>query len=769
MRQETINTFSEGLNYDLNPLTTPNNVLTDCINGTFITFNGDELALQNDAGNTKIQIPGTDPAEYVTLSTGFLPLGIKEYGGVLYIISGKLFPSEDLNSIGPTNIVIKEVSNDPGKYYINKGQFNISTGYLKYEVVYTDNLERTYYLSLIGEAESKNYNPLPINSNQYWKVIGNINDYNNYFGEVEIGSYPSPEASASKDYDGELVWYYSSTNTLPSLYKYIVINNEEFKTGRYIIFNSAETPTTSNITYYSNGVYYRRFYKIRLYHQLNNGYLDLSNNLWARFDAYKDINTTNTSDFWFYKSWTGTEPDDFIYYCPSQYKGKLVLSLEIEDLKTFRLEGLPTFSKVIAVPDNTYTFTLKTYAENWYNDSNNGTVLIPSVKVEIWKDGVKQNLTSELDGTFTLGGSADSATISLSANIGTFTLKEIPESYENNLLTYRITPILQVVGESTYGEAELPKEFIDKYTISGSRKITTNYDDIVFEPVNNTGCDSVYIGYLNTNEYILKNRSGDYLDLDLLPQATPHIFLKQGATAKTEGATLINNYTINATTKKAEIVGTPQMSDPFITDMFEQEVVSVYSESCAGTPAEYVGITLNFSMPLSTATTITVTQNSTPVVYTGYTTDSVIIDVIKGTNTQIIIERGGFEGVDIYRPVGFTTNEIFNIGFIAQVWLNADASTYQLRWLSEYGTLPVLNNSLTYRIKTTYDDLIDILIPSGDGFSYEGGLYTNAAEGTFIDAEIISYDSTVLDNVYYNVGTGYVKQEGIIFNSRIQN
>jgi hypothetical protein len=54
MKQEAANTFSEGLNYDLNATTTPNNVLTDCINGTFLTFNGDELALQNDAGNTKI-------------------------------------------------------------------------------------------------------------------------------------------------------------------------------------------------------------------------------------------------------------------------------------------------------------------------------------------------------------------------------------------------------------------------------------------------------------------------------------------------------------------------------------------------------------------------------------------------------------------------------------------------------------------------------------------------------------------------------------------
>ena len=41
MKQEAANTFSEGLNYDLNPTTTPNNVLTDCVNGTFLTFNGE--------------------------------------------------------------------------------------------------------------------------------------------------------------------------------------------------------------------------------------------------------------------------------------------------------------------------------------------------------------------------------------------------------------------------------------------------------------------------------------------------------------------------------------------------------------------------------------------------------------------------------------------------------------------------------------------------------------------------------------------------------
>lgn len=54
MKRDSVNTFSGGLTYDVNPITTPNNILTDAVNATFITFNGDEMALQNDAGNTTI-------------------------------------------------------------------------------------------------------------------------------------------------------------------------------------------------------------------------------------------------------------------------------------------------------------------------------------------------------------------------------------------------------------------------------------------------------------------------------------------------------------------------------------------------------------------------------------------------------------------------------------------------------------------------------------------------------------------------------------------
>lgn len=78
-RSETTNTFQEGLVMDLNPLTTPNNVLTSCLNGTFITYNGNEYVLQNDFGNGRV--------ESAYLPSGYVPVGITESGGIIYIAS----------------------------------------------------------------------------------------------------------------------------------------------------------------------------------------------------------------------------------------------------------------------------------------------------------------------------------------------------------------------------------------------------------------------------------------------------------------------------------------------------------------------------------------------------------------------------------------------------------------------------------------------------------------------------------------------------------
>ena len=77
MNKLSFNTISVGLITDLNPLSTPNTVLTNCLNGTIITYNGNEFTLQNDLGNVKM--------ENIYFPTGYVPVGMEEYGGIIYV------------------------------------------------------------------------------------------------------------------------------------------------------------------------------------------------------------------------------------------------------------------------------------------------------------------------------------------------------------------------------------------------------------------------------------------------------------------------------------------------------------------------------------------------------------------------------------------------------------------------------------------------------------------------------------------------------------
>jgi len=69
----------------MHPLTTQETMMTDALNATTLTYNGNEWMLQNDMGNTRIQDAVT--GSIMGLHPGFVPLGMKERGGVMYIVS----------------------------------------------------------------------------------------------------------------------------------------------------------------------------------------------------------------------------------------------------------------------------------------------------------------------------------------------------------------------------------------------------------------------------------------------------------------------------------------------------------------------------------------------------------------------------------------------------------------------------------------------------------------------------------------------------------
>lgn len=88
--KKAVNKFTKGLVMDFSPENTQNELLTHALNATLLTFNGNELSLQNDMGNARV--------ETAFLPEGYMPVGTCEYGGIIYIVSYN--PIEDKSQIG---------------------------------------------------------------------------------------------------------------------------------------------------------------------------------------------------------------------------------------------------------------------------------------------------------------------------------------------------------------------------------------------------------------------------------------------------------------------------------------------------------------------------------------------------------------------------------------------------------------------------------------------------------------------------------------------
>lgn len=121
---EAVNSFNNGLVMDFNPITTPNTVLTNCLNGTLITYNGNEYILQNDMGNGRV--------ETAYLPQGYIPIGTTELGGIIYIVSYNpiinksqigCFPSPERNittdEVSKNTIEVKDSNFKDGDNIVN--------------------------------------------------------------------------------------------------------------------------------------------------------------------------------------------------------------------------------------------------------------------------------------------------------------------------------------------------------------------------------------------------------------------------------------------------------------------------------------------------------------------------------------------------------------------------------------------------------------------------------------------------------------------------
>lgn len=120
--EQANNTFNKGLQLDTHPMVQGNDTLSDALNATFITQNDNEVILQNDMGNRKI--------DNAYLPSGYQPVGMKEYGGIIYVAAYN--PVTNKSQIGSFPSPERKIGEEGNL----TGELNIIT-----EKTFTSNLE----------------------------------------------------------------------------------------------------------------------------------------------------------------------------------------------------------------------------------------------------------------------------------------------------------------------------------------------------------------------------------------------------------------------------------------------------------------------------------------------------------------------------------------------------------------------------------------------------------------------------------------------------
>lgn len=164
-----VNTFDSGMIKDMHPMMVPNTVLTDCLNGTLITHNGNEFALQNDMGNYAFK--------YGALSNGFVPVGMKEHGGILYIVSYNPIDNRvEIGSFPSQKTIFNTITSDTG----NRSLEIIELSSDKFQK-YTYLMEKYSKICIFSKEETFFLNPgdkyiLGVESNgSYYKTLEELN------------------------------------------------------------------------------------------------------------------------------------------------------------------------------------------------------------------------------------------------------------------------------------------------------------------------------------------------------------------------------------------------------------------------------------------------------------------------------------------------------------------------------------------------------------------------------------------------------------------
>ena len=178
--EQAVNTFTRGLQSDTHPMIQGTDVMTDCLNGTLVTMNGNEVILQNDMGNRRV--------DNAFLPSGYQPVGMKEYGGIIYVAAyNPITNKSQIGSFPSPQKKINSLNNDELGGRFNFDQF-FSSGNIyedsdlgKIKVLNSDSfmIPLTKDTSLragdkfvVSSAELKNYSQDISNYNNTIEVYG---------------------------------------------------------------------------------------------------------------------------------------------------------------------------------------------------------------------------------------------------------------------------------------------------------------------------------------------------------------------------------------------------------------------------------------------------------------------------------------------------------------------------------------------------------------------------------------------------------------------
>jgi len=713
MRQEAVNTFEGGVNYDLNPLTTPANILTDAINSGFITFNGDELALQTDAGNTTIKYLETD----VHLTQAFYPLGIKEYGGVLYIISGK----------HPTNTT---------------SLYDTEVPYAVGDIVYNTILDVDYYFECL--TAGGNNLPTSTISDENWLYIGIEKDFINKYGSVEFGSYPSPEIINADIFDTSVDFDLVNEIATPGeefkleLYKPKIINRSIFRAGVYVNFHKVigSTLVTDNISYDAftydvtnkvatkNPASYKNIYKVKLYHQLTNGYIDLTDNVWEQYAKYvgqndaEDLNMTGPPRFWF-------NDNNFNYHCPHNFKGKLVTSVELEELDVFKLSSIRVD---YTDPNYEVNFGL-TYTETaqWNQGISPNTCTIYYTT-----DGSEPN-TQEVVLTTTVLTNQDVTSFIISFD------DTIPGTYNGKTMRYKIIPDFYFDGVEI-DKVDIPQQFLDLHTIVGSQLITSEMAGVKFitQPATNL-CEVGNTGYRIADYLDLVNNNDENLDSNLDPAGTDVYQFYNDNITPNVGGNYLGSYTIGLTglaelASEGPIMLNSNIRD-YVISLLEATLVKVYDVTCTT-----VILTVNVNATYGATIPITVMQGATSIVGTATGPTTFTFPILPGVNYTISPSSSMNGIIDAYDYIGNTlVDEEITYGFVIDLHMIGNPIVPGGTDYEDFFTVNVPIGSLNISFTNFTNEQTNVTFsPTTENVNIVGG-----------ESDVVfSYDSTLGDPTY---------------------